>query len=53
MKLLEIRDAGTFIPAMAIKICANDSKDDYLLRRAGFGLSGDYFNSFWRYGSTV
>jgi len=32
-KLLEIRDAATFIPALAIQV----SKDDgYLMRRAGF-----------------
>jgi hypothetical protein len=33
-KLLEIRDKGTFIPALAIQV---DGGDGYLLRRAGFG----------------
>lgn len=33
-KLLEIRDSGTFIPAMAIRVSAEDG---YLVRRAGFG----------------
>ena len=33
-KLIEIRDSGTFIPAMAIRVSAEDG---YLARRAGFG----------------
>lgn len=33
-KLIEIRDRGTFIPAMAVQISAADG---YLARRAGFG----------------
>lgn len=32
-KLLEIRDVGTFIPALAIKV---SGEDGYLMRRAGF-----------------
>jgi hypothetical protein len=32
-KLLEIRDAGTFIPALAIQV---SGADGYLMRRAGF-----------------
>ena len=39
IKLFEIRDSGTFIPAMAIKLGARDGKDFYLLRRAGYGLN--------------
>lgn len=34
VKLLEIRDRATFIPAMAIQVSAEDG---YLMRRAGFG----------------
>ncbi|MES2959856.1 MAG: hypothetical protein V4792_16825 [Pseudomonadota bacterium] len=34
IKLLEIRDAGTTIPAMAIQV---SGADGWLLRRAGFG----------------
>lgn len=34
IKLLEIRDDGTFIPAMAIQVSGDDG---YLMRRAGFG----------------
>ncbi len=33
-KLIEIRDAATFIPALAIQV---SGADGYLLRRAGFG----------------
>lgn len=33
-KLFEIRDRGTFIPALAIQV---RGADGYLLRRAGFG----------------
>jgi hypothetical protein len=33
-KFIEIRDAGTFIPALAIPI---SREDGYLARRAGFG----------------
>ena len=34
IKLLEIRDVGTFIPAMAVRV---SGEDGYLMRRAGFG----------------
>ena len=34
IKLFEIRDAATFIPAMAIRVSGDDG---YLMRRAGFG----------------
>lgn len=33
-KFIEIRDAGTFIPALAVRI---SREDGYLARRAGFG----------------
>lgn len=35
-KLFEIRDAATFIPALAIRL---SGEDGYLVRRAGFGDS--------------
>lgn len=34
VKLLEIRDRHTFIPAMAVRV---QGSDGYLMRRAGFG----------------
>ena len=37
IKLFEIRDAGTFIPAVAVKCQSEDEKEIYLLRRAGYG----------------
>lgn len=39
VKTVEIRDAATFMPAMAIRLYAGDpqSMDHYLLRRAGYG----------------
>jgi hypothetical protein len=47
-KTFEIRDDGTFVPALAIKLEPNDKRDRYLLSRAGFGSAnlieeqGDY-----------
>jgi hypothetical protein len=38
MKLLEIRDTGTFIPAIAIAV---SGRDHYLLRQAGYGIRRD------------
>lgn len=37
MKYFEIRDRGTFIPAVAVKLEASNEQDRYLLRRSGFG----------------
>lgn len=36
-KLIEIRDAGTFIPAIAIRLDPTNDQDSYLLSRAGYG----------------
>jgi hypothetical protein len=37
-KLFEIRDIGTFIPAIATLMEPEDERDGYLLRRAGYGI---------------
>lgn len=37
-KLIEIRDAGTFIPALATLVTVTGEQCDYLLRRAGWGV---------------
>lgn len=37
VKLFEICDKATFIPAMAVKLTARDDHEMYLLRRAGYG----------------
>ncbi len=38
-KTVEIRDAMTFIPALAIKLAPECEQDRYLLGRAGYGVS--------------
>jgi hypothetical protein len=38
-KTLEIRDKGTFIPALAVQLGPTCEADRWLLARAGFGLS--------------
>lgn len=38
-KTLEIRDAGTFIPALAVRLDPYNERDRYLLARAGFGTT--------------
>jgi len=40
IKMLEIRDKATFMPVMAIDVCAESEEQKYLLSRAGFGTSG-------------
>ena len=37
VKLFEIRDRGTFIPAIGILCQSQDEKEIYLLRRSGYG----------------
>lgn len=36
-KIIEIRDCGTFIPALAIRLGSPDERERYLLARSGFG----------------
>jgi hypothetical protein len=38
-KTVEIRDAGTMIPALAIRLVPVTEQDRYLLGRAGYGTS--------------
>lgn len=38
-KTFEVRDAGTFIPVIAIRLMPENEKDMYLLSRAGYGNS--------------
>ena len=38
-KLFEIRDRGTFMPAMATQAKSSDEKETYLLRSSGFSNS--------------
>lgn len=36
-KIVEIRDSGTFIPALAIRLGSPNERERYLLARSGFG----------------
>lgn len=45
-KLIEVRDAGTFIPTLAIKLVSDASPGAYLLRRAGYGGYGSETNHY-------
>lgn len=40
-KTIEIRDRGTFIPALAIRLDPSDDRDRWLLARAGFGREAE------------
>ena len=40
-KTFEIRDKGTFIPVMAVKLVPGSEADRYLLARAGYGRQPD------------
>ena len=39
IKLFEVRDRGTFIPAIAIKLGSYGCEESWLLYRVGFGLT--------------
>lgn len=45
-KVVEIRDAATYIPALAVQLGSEDERERYLLSSAGFGRTaeeqGDY-----------
>lgn len=40
-KIIEIRDSGTFIPALAIRLGSPNDRECYLLARSGFGRTMD------------
>lgn len=40
-KLFEVRDSGTFIPMIAIKLSPQNEAERYLLARAGFGRQAE------------
>lgn len=42
IRLIEIRDRGTFIPAAAICVAPVNESQRYLARRAGFGPEGGH-----------
>lgn len=39
VKTFEIRDSGTFIPALAVRLEPETERDRYLLGRAGYGTT--------------
>lgn len=38
-KILELRDRGTFIPILCIRLLPDTARENYLLRRAGFAFA--------------
>lgn len=40
-KVLELRDAGTFLPLLAVDINPDDEQQRYLMRRCGYSCSGE------------
>lgn len=46
LKMFEIRDVGTYIPAIAIKLGAENSSQSHMLGRAGYGLKPEVQNKY-------
>lgn len=42
VKILEVRDAGTFMPVMCVRLTSTTEEERYLLSRAGYGV--DYMS---------
>lgn len=40
-KTIEIRDRGTFVPALLVRLDPADDRDRWLLARSGFGASAE------------
>jgi len=40
-KVVEIRDRGTFVPALAVQLGSRDEQERWLLASAGFGRSAE------------
>lgn len=50
-KTFEVRDAGTFIPVLAVKLTPGCDRDRYLLARTGYGSSAELQSQYvmvWR-----
>lgn len=45
-KLFEVRDIGTLIPVIALKLGARDEPERWLLARAGFGKTVAFQNEY-------
>ena len=46
LKMFEIRDIGTYIPVIAIKLGGENSSQLYMLGRAGYGLAPEIQNKY-------
>ncbi len=42
VKILEVRDSGTFMPVMCVRLTSTSEEERYLLARAGYGV--DYMS---------
>lgn len=51
IKLFEVRDKGTFLPVIAIKLGSSNEAERYLLGRAGYGLTTSQHNEYVLMGS--
>jgi hypothetical protein len=45
-KTVEIRDRGTFVPALAIRLDPADERDRYLLAQSGFGTTAEEMGKY-------
>lgn len=45
-KIIELRDAGTFMPVMAVKLESQGEAERYLLARAGYGRTYEDHNRY-------
>lgn len=50
VKTFEVRDEGTFIPCIAIRLIPATEKDRYLLSRAGYGQSAEEQGEYMIFG---
>ena len=45
-KTIEIRDRGTFVPALLVRLDPTDERDRWLLSRAGFGATAEAMREY-------
>lgn len=45
-KTIEIRDRGTFVPALLVRLDPSDERDRWLLARSGFGSDAESQRSY-------
>jgi hypothetical protein len=47
VKMLEVRDKGTFIPVMCVEMKSENQDDRYLLRRLGYSEDNHFIQLVW------